>query len=200
MGGSRRPSVPATTAAATFMKFKIIDESQFNSDLMLKAGKILSKNGWIDAEDAEVLVLIFAEAKEALRKEQQRKREASHHAQQLIFAKYDRSTQRLEKEKAVLQAAYDQLLRRLKKLELGQEQNQPADTDAKLVPEDRSGHGCKGSKEAKTLASKDADGVADSPNLLGIPLDAFQSAMTFLDFVDIWTTSCCSKSARVRGY
>ena len=169
---------------------------------VLKAGRILTKNGWIDAEDSEVLVLICAEAREALRKEQQKKKEASHHAQQLIPAKDDRSTQQLEKEKAVLQAAYDQLLRRLNaqkqhsKLEQEQEQNQPADSDAKLVPVDESGHG----KETKTLALKDADGSADSPTLLGIPLDAFHSAMTFLEAPNIWTLSCCSKSARVRGH
>ena len=106
---------PATTAAATNTKRKITEEMSMDSDFMLKAGKILSKNGWIGAEDTEVLVLICDEAKEALlRKEQQRKkREASHHAQQLISAKDDLSKQQLEKEKAVLQAAHDQLLRRL---------------------------------------------------------------------------------------
>ena len=202
MVGSRRHSdadvtEPATTAAATNTKREITEEMPMDSDLMLKAGKILTKNAWIDAEDLEVLALICAEAKEALRKEQQRKREASHYAQQLISAKDDRSTQRLEKEKAVLQAAYDQLLRRLNARQKQHAKlEQPKDSDAKLVPVDQSDH----DKETKTLALKDADGVADSPTLLGTPLDAFHSAMTFLDFEDIWTTSCCSKSSRMRGY
>ena len=205
MVGSRRRSdadppvlVLATTTAATNTKRKITEEMSMDSDFMLKAGKILSKNGWIGAEDTEVLVLICDEAKEALlRKEQQRKREASHHAQQLISAKDDLSKQQLEKEKAVLQAAYDQLLRRLNSRQKQHNKlEQPTDSDAKLVPVDQSDH----DKETKTLALKDADGGADSPTLLGIPLDAFHSAMTFLDFEDIWNTSCCSKSSRMRGY
>ena len=188
--------VLATTTAATNTTCKITEESML-LDLMLKAGRILTKNGWIDAEDSELLVLICAEAKEALRKEQEKKREASHHAQQLISAKDDRLTQQLGKEKAVLQAAYDQLLRRLNSQKQRKlEQNQPADSDANQQSADQSDR----DKETKTLALKDADGVSDSPTLLGIPLDAFHSAMTFLEAGGIWTLSCCSKSARVRGH
>ena len=117
MVGSRRPPLlPTTTAAAADTKRKMLEEpSSMDWELMLNAGKIVTKNGWIDGKDSKGLVLICDEAREVLRKqkEKEQQREASH-APQIIPAKDDLSVvQQLEKENAVLQAACNQLLRRL---------------------------------------------------------------------------------------
>ena len=88
MVGSRRPPLlPTTTAAAADTKRKMLEEpSSMDWELMLNAGKILTKNGWIDGKDSESLVLICDEAKKALQQQKEQQREASH-APQIIPAK-----------------------------------------------------------------------------------------------------------------
>ena len=87
MVGSRRPPAPpATTAAAANAKCKVPEKTSLDWEVMLSAGKILTKNGWIDGKDSESLVLICDEAKKALQQQKEQQREASH-APQIIPAK-----------------------------------------------------------------------------------------------------------------
>lgn len=131
-------------------------------------------------------MLICDEAREVLRKqkEKEQQREASH-APQIIPAKEDPSMQRLEKEKAVLQAAYDQLLRRLNDQKKHGEQNQPDKTmtcgDAKQQSSDSSS-----TKKEK----HDEDGTS----LFGLNCAEFSGAVAlFMTMGDVGALARCSK-------